>query len=236
MKQPLFCHGDVPKEIVDIVATELKNFRCLQNLNICVCKHWGTRCAAHVQLYPWRPVQFAPLPPSLFGPILWRLLHCCARHLPHRASDVLLALQYLLPCLKCQKHLQGECSRPDRLQETFSKSRFGLGYNDVEIEMFNLHNRVNMRKEHERAKEEGRAIRDAKCPISVLSKYVGRCVQFEEVDSIVKRQWRFKCIDGEQNTIEEVREYFRSKLCYIVLQDALECLRNRVALGKQLIV
>ena len=120
MKRPLFCQGNVSKEIADVVETELKSFKCLQNLKFCVCKYRSRRCPSHVQLYPWRPVQFAPLPPSLFGPVLWRLLHCCARHLPHRASDVLLALQHLLPCLQCQRHLQGECSRPDRLQKTFS--------------------------------------------------------------------------------------------------------------------
>ena len=239
MERPLFCQRHVPKDIVDMVETELKNFKCLRDRKICVCKHWGMRCASRIQLYPWRPVQFAPLPPSLFGPILWRLLHCCARHLPHRASDVLLALQYLLPCLTCQKHLQGECSKPDSLQETFSLYRFGSNlplYNDVQIEMFHLHNRVNVRKEHDRAQEDGRAIQDVTYPESVLNIYIGRCVQFEKVDSIVRRQWHFKCIDGKQNTIEEICEYFRSKLCYIVLQDALECLHNRVALGKQLIV
>ena len=132
-----------------------------------------------------------------------------------RAHDILYALQYLLLCLQCQEHLQNECKlNPDLLNGPYDPDR-------TEEQMHELHNRVNRRKERERASMEDREVRDVDEGMHVLLQYRRRCRNFDIVFDVVEQQWHYRCDYEDQNTLEQLVQCLRSKMCYIVLCDAV---------------
>lgn len=207
---PAFCREPDPYT-EHIVLEVSRAVTILRHMKVCVCKD-GCEFS-ELQLNHFRPVQFAPVQPSKFGPALWTLLHCCAKRLPARARDILYALQYLLPCLQCQEHLQNECKLdPDLLKGPHDK---------IEEQMHELHNRVNRRKERERAKRENREVRDVDEGMDVLSKYRRRCRNFDIVFDVVEQQWHYRCDYEDRNTLEQLVQCLRSKMCYIALCDVV---------------
>ena len=206
---PAFC-GDPGPHIGRMVA-EMADV-LMNDMKVCVCKD-GCNFSV-LQLAHFRPVEFAPVQPSRFGPVLWALLHCCAKKLPPRARHVLYALQYMLPCLQCQKHLQEECRmQPELLHATHP--------DNVEKQMYDLHNRVNRRKEEDTAKKENRELQYVDRGEEVLSEYKHMCKNFDAVFQVIEQQWHYRCNDSHENTEEQLVECLRSKICYMVLSDAV---------------
>ena len=114
-----------------------------------VCKDWDVcTCAdgclhSRLQLATVAPVAFVPLSPKLFGRSIWSLLHACARYCPGRVHDILVAMEHVLPCMRCREHLIGRRTDAHGLSAGQIAQAVGRKVTAEEAYMFNLHNDVN---------------------------------------------------------------------------------------------
>lgn len=109
--------------------------------DVCTCADGCSH--SHLQLATVAPVAFVPLSPMSFGPVVWPLLHACARYCPDLMHDVLMAMEHVLPCMRCREHLTRRRTDAHGLSASEIALAVGRKVSEEEAYMFNLHNDVN---------------------------------------------------------------------------------------------
>ena len=195
------------------IAALMSSIGMTKDWDVCTCENGCSH--SHLQLVTVAPVAFVPLSPMLFGPVVWPLLHACARYCPGLMHDVLTAMEHVLPCMRCREHLTRRRTDAHGLSASQIAKAIERKVTQEEVYMFNLHNDVN--------KITGKT---AALPIELNKQKVDIPLALQ----MIRGQWAYE-VPWAMPSIKPASapgmvSMLKSKVCYNVVEAAAEKIQD----------